>query len=53
MEQEKEKEEMNILAAVVHLGEKGMLQEEVPVENEMQVKDSGASAGDEGVEAVL
>ncbi len=53
MEQEKEKEDMNILAAIVHLGEKGMLQEEVPVENDVQVKDSGASAGNEGAETVV
>lgn len=53
MEQEKEKEDMNILAAIVHLGENGMLQEEVPVENDVQVKDSGASAGNEGAETVV
>ncbi len=53
MEQEKEKEDLNMLAAIVHLGERGLLQAEVPVENDMQVKDSGASAGDEEVEAVV
>ncbi len=53
MDQEKEKEDMSILAAIVHLGENGMLQEEVPVENDVQVKDSGASAGNEGVETVV
>jgi len=53
VDQEKEKEDMSILAAIVHLGEKGMLQEEVPVENDVQVKDSGASAGNEGVETVV
>lgn len=52
MDQEEEEEDMNILAAIVHLGERGMLQEEVLVENDAQVKDFGASGGNEGVETV-
>ena len=53
MEQEKEKEDLDVLAAIVHLGEKGMLQEQVPEDNDAQVKKFGAAAGDKDIEAAV
>ena len=63
MEQEKEKEDLEVLAAIVHLGEKGMFQEKGPAENGSQEKEpaenglqlngSGAVVGDKEVEAVV
>jgi len=63
VEQEKEKEDLQVLAAIVHLGEKGMfqekvptendLQENVPAENSLQLDGSSTLAGDEEVEAVV
>ena len=48
MEQEKEKEDEEILAAIVYLGEKGVLQANAPAENNMLVNGLGVSAKDEG-----
>ena len=47
MEQEKEKEDQEILAAIVYLGEKGMLQTKTSTENGPLNNGSGVSAGDE------
>ena len=44
MEQEQEKEDLAVLAAIVHLGQKGVLQA-APGGNENMVKGSAASDG--------